>query len=98
MNPILAKAGFKNRSRRGNEAGSMELSKNSAPSRRGLRLFSAALVCLGCLTQFERPQSAAPELEVTQWGVIESGRMADWAKQLPVGEAKREGIIGIAIV
>jgi hypothetical protein len=99
MNHFLARAGFENRSRRGQEAGNQELSRNSASSRRRLLLFSGILVCLGCQTPFERPQDITPALEVGQWGVIESGgRIADWAAQLPVGEAKREGIIGVAIV
>jgi hypothetical protein len=61
-------------------------------------IFSGALACFCCLTQFERPRVVAHDFKVCQWGVIESGRMADWAAQLPVGEARREGIIGVAIV
>jgi hypothetical protein len=33
-----------------------------------------------------------------RWGTFESDRIADWAAQLPAGEAQREGIIGSAIV
>jgi hypothetical protein len=56
------------------------------------------LICLGCLVQSDRPQGLARDLEVDQWAAIDSGRVADWAAQLPVGEAKREGIVGFVIV
>jgi hypothetical protein len=61
-------------------------------------LLSGTLVCLGCLTQFEHPQVVAKDLKVCKWGVIESGRLADWSAQLPAGEGRREGIIGFAVV
>jgi hypothetical protein len=57
-----------------------------------------ALICLGCLAELDRPQGVARDLEVGQWAAADSGRLADWAAQLPVGEAKREGIVGFAIV
>jgi hypothetical protein len=59
-------------------------------------LFSV-LLCLCCFGQSAHEQGAAQD-PAGQWAAIDSGRIADWAAQLPVGEAKREGIIGAAIV
>jgi hypothetical protein len=54
-------------------------------------------LCLGLAAHRQMPRSHfAP-----QWGALESDRLADriadWAAQLPMGEAQREGIIGYAI-
>jgi len=60
-------------------------------------IFSSILLCLCCLGQPAYEQRAGPDPD-RQWAAINPGRIADWASQLPVGEAKREGIIGSAIV
>ena len=65
---------------------------------RSSHILSGTLVCFCCFAQFERPKSVAHDWEVCDWAAVDQGRIADWAAQLPVGEAKREGIVGFAIV
>lgn len=65
---------------------------------RSSHLFAATLVSVFCLTQTECPQGPILDREGHDWAAFDKGRVADWAAQLPVGEAKREGIVGFAIV
>jgi hypothetical protein len=64
---------------------------------RSLEILSGILLCLCCLGQPAHEQRAGAE-PVHELAAINPGRIADWASQLPVGEAKREGIIGTAFV
>lgn len=65
---------------------------------RSSHFFAATLVSMFCLTQSQCPQGMTLDLEGPDWAAFDKGRIADWAAQLPVGEAKREGIVGFAIV
>jgi hypothetical protein len=61
-----------------------------------LDILSIVFLCLGCLGLPSHP--TPPEHDSVQLAAIDQGRIANWASQLPIGEAKREGIIGSAIV
>jgi hypothetical protein len=64
---------------------------------RSFEILFCVILCLCCFGQPAHEQGAGLD-SPRQWAAIDSGRIADWAAQLPVGEAKREGIIGSAIV
>jgi hypothetical protein len=73
---------------------------NYLPNFSKLRTYSSFIFILLCLWCFGQPVygPGAGRGSVREWAAIDPGRVADWASQLPVGEAKREGIIGSAIV
>jgi hypothetical protein len=63
---------------------------------RSLDVFCGVFICLCCLGLPAHGQVPRPNLAL-QWATYDSDRIADWAAQLPAGEAQREGILGAVI-
>jgi hypothetical protein len=64
-------------------------------------VFSCVIICLCCLGLWAHGQVSQSDLTLQRVALDSdrhADRIADWAAQLPLGEALREGIVGFAIV